>query len=175
MCFFCLKNVVKEIWEDIEDYEGSYQISNMGIVKSLKRKWVPKDHIVKQTLNSWGYLQINLSGRVTKTVSIHRLVALSFLLNPDNKGTVNHKNGIKTDNRLSNLEWNTLSENHLHAYKTGLKIGKSVLQYSLDEKLIAEYDFQKEAAIITGIDTCCISSACIGRSKTAGGFIWRFK
>jgi len=107
----------KEVWKDIPNYEGIYQVSNLGRVKSLK---FGKERIRKLRLDSTGYYRLNLyEGGEAKRNSVHRLVMLAFLGESDLD--VNHKNGIKTDNRFENLEYCTRSENIQHAYDTGLK------------------------------------------------------
>ena len=121
-----------EIWKDIEEFEGLYQVSNLGRVKSLERyvnhkrykKQLIKERIIKPTLSFDKYYYVGLykNGNV-KNVTIHRLVCLSFLQKTNKKKEVNHKNGIKTDNRVENLEWCTRSHNILHAFKNGLKHG----------------------------------------------------
>jgi hypothetical protein len=117
-----------EIFKDIKGYEGSYQISNLGRVKSLSKKVkckkgfrITKEKILKLKNTKKGYLSIQLKNKGNFFL-IHRLVANAFINNIFNKPQVNHINGIKSDNRLDNLEWATQSENQVHAYKNKLQI-----------------------------------------------------
>ena len=125
-----------EIWLDIKGYEGSYQVSSLGRVKSLARvieyrKGIygnKKEIILKTFKDRKGYLKYKLckNGK-EKSVISHRLVALAFLHNLNQKPEVNHINGIKDDNRLENLEWCTSSENTIHALNEKLKIPQKFL------------------------------------------------
>jgi len=115
-----------EIYKDVVGYEGIYQVSNLGNVRSLDRTIKCKNSIrtykgcqLKKLKHTAGYLGVNI--RRSKRVLIHRMVAQSFIPNPKNKEFVNHKNGIKADNRVENLEWTTRQENENHAFNTGLK------------------------------------------------------
>lgn len=113
-----------EIWKDIPEYEGLYQISNLGNVRSQhsnKMNGQKPGKLLKITLMKSGYMSLELRMSDTnKRHLVHRLIAESFISNPDNKPIVNHINGIKTDNRIENLEWCTQSENIRHAIDTGL-------------------------------------------------------
>lgn len=120
-----------EIWKSIKGYEGFYQVSNKGRIKSLKRKTIDgrslKEIIRKLGLGFTGYYHIDLwKDNCAKTIKVHRLVAQAFIPNPDNKPQINHVNGIKSYNEVDNLEWCTARENVQHSFnKLGrIKIGQ---------------------------------------------------
>lgn len=106
---------IEEIWKPVKGFEDKYEVSNFGKVRRLP-------YLLKSNLNGDGYPQLTLIDSSGKKYnkSIHRLVAETFIENPDNKETVNHKNGNKKDYKQSNLEWMTYSENTKHAFETGL-------------------------------------------------------
>ena len=110
-----------EQWKDIEGYEGLYQISNLGRVKRLIGINIYKEHYLKPVKDRYGYLYVCLSkNNKHKVKTLHRLVAIYFIPNPDNKPCVNHIDGNKKNNKVENLEWCTYKENTCHAYKTSL-------------------------------------------------------
>lgn len=124
---------MEEVWKDIEMFNGNYQVSSIGNVRTMARKMnMPKggvrnikSAILKLGHNQRGYPMVYLSYNCKQySLSVHRLVAKAFIPNIENKREVNHKNGIKTDNKVENLEWCTSSENSFHAYKIGLKKGQ---------------------------------------------------
>lgn len=115
-----MKIKINEIWKNIAGYTNYYQISDLGNVKSLSRKdsirHNLKEKVLKFGLGRSGYYSVNLcKNSNVKQFQVHRLVAQTFILNPDNKPEVNHKNGVKINNRVENLEWVTSKENSKHA------------------------------------------------------------
>ncbi len=175
-----------EVWKDIPGYEGHYQVSNLGSVKSIERLRRTKgtgitkvcERIVKPTIDKFGYCKVCLfkNGK-RKYCKPHRLVAIAFIPNPDNKPEVNHKDGNKTNNNVSNLEWNTASENMRHAFANGLNGGERkknrmpVWQFDKAHNLIATYPSIYAAEKKTGIKN--IWMCCTGKYKVAGGYIWK--
>lgn len=168
---------MKEIWKDIQGYEKLYQVSNFGKIKSLPKKtkmknqYTEKEMILKPTKNRYGYYYVDLcNGKNNKKkYLIHQLVAKAFIPNPESKPQVNHKNGIKTDNTLNNLEWCTAKENNIHAIKNGLRKIKAVLQYDKQGNFIKEWE------CVADTNLKHIYEVCNGQRKSAGGFIWAYK
>lgn len=188
---------MEEIWKEIAGYEGLYQVSNMGRVKSLDRVVkistmgsirLVKSRILKPNLNTHGYLYVNLSkeGKVVPK-KVHRLIAEAFIPNPDNKPFIDHINTVTTDNRIENLRWCTQKENmnnpiSIENCKNTNK-NKSVAQYSLEGELIAVYPSVMEAARQTGCNNASIHSCCNGGYYRKGklikytkhkGFKWKY-
>lgn len=167
-----------------------YQVSNLGRVRSFIQGFC---QTLKTRNNKDGYVYVILSGNCgRKTLKVHRLVANAFIPNVYGKREVNHKNGIKSDNSVENLEWVTKSENEIHAYKTGLKKtsekqkaaaamtsktvnSKKVVQYTMGMACLAEYPSASEASRQTKIQLSDICSCCRGRLKSAGKYFWRYK
>ena len=175
-----------EEWRDVVGYEGRYQVSSMGRVKSLERKvrhWrggerIQKERILKPSNDRRGYLLVSLcDGEKRKTFSVHRLVCQAFHENPDNKPQVNHINEIKTDNRACNLEWCTCKQNVNHGTRTERSAksrSKPVGQYTLDGELVKIWQSPCEAGKQIGLSDSHVSKAANGKLKTAYGCIWRY-
>ena len=176
---------MSEEWRDVVGYEGLYQVSDQGRVKSLERK-VPigygertvKERILKPKTDRYGYLIVSLyAGGKRKTLRVHRLVCEAFHENPDNKPQVNHINEIKTDNRASNLEWATARENSNFGTRNE-RMAKTksepVGQYTLDGDLVKVWQSTREVERRTGFACGNICKAANGNYKTAYGFIWKY-
>jgi hypothetical protein len=166
---------MEEEWRDIKNYEGIYKVSDKGHVMSLKRQ---TPFIMSPAPTLGGYYRIKLSkNSVTKTLSVHRLVAENFLPFVEGKNTVNHKNGIRHDNRVENLEWATISENVKHGFDVLGRVGskrKSVGQYTMDGVLLQVFSSLAEASAKCGILDNSIGACGNGKRHTAGGFKWKF-
>lgn len=187
---------MKEEWKDIKEYEGLYQISNMGRVKSIhyhrSRLAVDKCLVPRIPPDRYPYVGLFKNGKL-KHVYLHRLVAEYFIPNPDNKPYVNHKDGDKTNNRVDNLEWVTAKENTLHQYRVLHKVpirrfkynynknSKPVSQFLIDENgfeyKLATYANAYAAALVNNISASSINSCCRGDKNYShvGGFIWRYE
>lgn len=159
-----------EIWKDIEGYEQLYQISNLGNVKSLGNDRARKDKILKPTKNKDGYLFVGLNKQGNrKNHLIHRLVAKAFLPNPQNLPQVNHKNEIKTDNRVENLEFCDAKYNI--NYGTAIeKRSKQVLCVETGVIYPSTMEVQRQL----GFFRTNITSVCNSKHKTAYKFHWKY-
>lgn len=188
-----------EIWRAVVGYEGLYQMSSFGRVKSLERvdrrgKRIP-ERLLKPVKNRYGYLQLNLhkNGKVT-TFKVHRLVGMVFpdmvdwtedaKGRPFNKLTINHLNEVKTDNRVENLQWCPLEYNLEYGTgreraaktKTNGKLSKPVYQYTLSGEFVREWPSTIEIQRQTGWNQSAISACCrnVRHYHSAYGYIWSY-
>lgn len=196
-----------EIWKYIPGYEDKYQVSSFWRVKSIwiykfsihnNAFWFFKERVHIPDIKRWYNSVCLYKWKQRKAMQIHRLVALTFIINTENKPCVNHINGIKNDNRIENLEWCTYSENILHAYKTWLKkitennnfiknnptkwifwknhySSVKVSQYDLEWNFIKTWDAIADIWRYMNIKNTNITRCCSWVRPTAYGFIWKYK
>lgn len=167
-----------EIWRDIPEYEGLYQVSNKGRVRGLKRKL-----ILKQSSLTGGYMYVWLcKNNERKIKRVHRLVASAFIPNPNHKATVNHIDKNRTNNSVDNLEWNTYSENQKHAYTQGRNFNidnahransKAINVYK-DGIFICQYNSLKECANDLGLNDWNIRVSIIDHWKHYKGYTFSY-
>lgn len=178
-----------EKWRSIPDYEGIYEVSSWGRVRSLDRIYSriiygktimqsSKGRMLKQITNIGGYLYVNLckaDGR--KRVFVHRLVASAFIHNADNLPIINHKDRNPQNNRVENLEWCSYRYNTIYkdAHILGkVKLRKAVEQLTLNGEHVASFVSAREAERKTGFHQSRISGCCRGETLTAYGYKWRY-
>ena len=173
---------MKEIWKEIKGYEGLYQVSNLGRVKSLKRyvnhssnsKRIVNEKLLKPVVDNTKYYVVSL-WKKNKHLRphIHRLVAEAFIPNPQNKPHINHIDGNKLNNCINNLEWCTPRENVVHAYKTGLNQNhRTINQYDLNGNFIKTWSSIKDAQSF--YKTSHIGECCRGTRNQTKTYIWRY-
>lgn len=179
---------MEEIWKDIENYEGLYQISNLGNVRSVDRivnagiennnKVVKKGKILNPVKDKDGYLKVSLSkNNIRKNYFVHRLVGKIFIANNKNLKQINHKDENKENNCVSNLEWcdNKYNQNYgTRKMRIAKSLSKPVIQYDLNKKYVKTWINSVEIEKKLKICASNIRYVCLGKRKTAGGYIWRY-
>ena len=182
----------KEIWKPVPEYEGLYEVSNVGNIRSLAflcsrtkkvtARRLPR-HLAQETSYD-GYKRVVLSNcGKHRHFNVHRLVAMAFIPNPKGLPQVNHIDENPANNNAENLEWCTGKENCNHGLHrqriverqtNNVYRSKPVCQYTIDGKYINYYPSTKEAERQTGVASEQISRVCKGRNKHAGGFVWKY-
>lgn len=183
-----------EIWKDIKGYEGSYMVSNYGRVKSLEKnikshncsriQYRP-ERILKQYKSKWGYMRVYLTqNSIKKMFAVHRLVAMAFIDNPDNKPCVNHIDNNRNNNVVDNLEWCTYKENSQWAEIQGRRVFSEEWKQKISETrkkkpVIATDDIGNQiyfstvrSVAIKGFDPKAVIKCCKGKQKTHKGYKW---
>lgn len=173
-------NIEKEVWKDVSGFEGYYQVSNLGRVRSLDRKvWSEKRGIfhfqkgrVLKPVNIHGYWRVLLSkdGKPAKAI-VHRLVAGAFLPNPENLEYVNHKDENKSNNRLENLEWCTPKYNVYYGENSTTRPVIATNIYTGEQ---TKYTSMMDAARVGGFNPSHISKVCRGKLKTHKQHYWKY-
>jgi hypothetical protein len=177
-------NVAKEEWKPIKGYEGFYEVSDQGRIKSVARTLIMKngvrrpikEKIINGSAQASGYLNVTLSKNGTcEKLRIHRIVAEAFVPNPDHMPEVNHKDENKQNNAAANLEWCDRKYNNIYGtakLRSAITQGKPVLQI-LDGEIVNAWPSAGMAAAFTNATQGGISSCCRGEMKTSGGYEWK--
>ena len=177
-----------EIWKDIAGYEGKYQVSNLGNVKSLRYRGSNFSKNLTPKTNNDGRLWVELAGgSKPKQFLVHRLVAMAFIPNPNGYAEINHKDENPQNNVVNNLEWCTRQYNVSYYYdrhphparphvgrKHGCLTMLQVDQFSKDGAFVKRWDNSREIYVQTGMSDWSISQCCRGKRKSAYGYIWRY-
>lgn len=174
---------MKEIWKDVKGYEGLYQISNTGRIKSLNYRHTGKEKILRPDTTKKGYLRVALckDGKI-KNFRINRLVALHFIPNPNNLPQVNHKDEDKTNNYVENLEWCSIKYNNIYNDRhkkvaeknTNGKCSIPVVQIdSTTNKVINAYPSAMEAERQGRFNNGSINQCCKNKYKKEGNNIYK--
>lgn len=171
---------MKEVWKDIPNYEGIYQVSNLGRIKSLRsynsftKSYYFKEKILKGKIDKNGYVMVCLCNGKSKYIRVHRLVAEAFIPNKNKFPIINHKDENKQNNNVNNLEWCSYSYNNSYGTRNN-KIIKAIIQYDLEGNVIKEYKSIMEASRILNLNHSGIIQALKNKTKTAYGYIWKYK
>lgn len=169
---------MKEIWKDIEGYEGLYQVSNLGRVKRLKGKYRKSERILKQGINKQGYLLVCLCKDNThKMGRVHRLVAQAFIPNSENKPQVNHIDEDKTNNNVDNIEWMTAKENNNHGsrnVRSAISKGTKIKAIDIATGECNEYYSIHECARELGLSHSNILKYLKGKLRHVGGYVFEY-
>ena len=173
-----------EHWRAIAGYEGLYEVSDQGRVKSINYNRTGTEKILKPMKTPCGYLLVSLyKDGQRKTITVHRLVATAFISNPRNLETINHKDEVKTNNTVGNLEWMSVKDNNNYGTRNkrlsetqinDKNKSKAVQMFDRQGNLLETFPSTHEAERITGIAQQSISQCCKEKRKSAGGYVWKY-
>ena len=172
---FLISERAMEIWKDIQGYEGLYQVSNLGNVRSLNWRNTGEVRNLYLKPHKQGYLQVELhKDSERKMFTVHRLVAVHFVEGFDKDKVVNHKNENKTDNRSDNLEWVSSSFNRLYSRKEENRCDIPIIQLSLTGEIIREWLSPRTIRDELGYSDWSIKECCKGKRQQAYGYKWQY-
>ena len=164
--------MIKEIWKDIRGYEGLYQASNLGNIRSLKNRWGNRiePRLVKQQKTKKGYKRVRLSKKnKSKTFMVHRIIYITFIKDIENGLEINHKDFNRENNKINNLEMIT------HTNNVRYSKAKPIIQLSINNEYIRKWDCIRDVEKEIGIDHRQICACLLGKQKTCHGYKWKYK
>lgn len=174
-------NTIQEEWRPVVGYEGLYEVSNLGEVRSLPRimksrhgngmGYHMKGKVLRKVIDSHGYHVVQLGHH--KQGHVHRLVLEAFVPNPDNKPCCDHIDANRINNNLNNLRWATYSENNSHPHAVALRSNPVLQIDKTTGEIVARYPSTKDAGLAVG--SMHVGSCCLGKRKTAGGYKWKYE
>ena len=164
---------MKEEWKSVIGYEGLYEVSSCGQIKSLRKGVL----LTPYKINGYYVVRLCKNGKM-KNCKVHRLVAIAFIPNPENKAFVDHIDTNRSNNRVENLRWVTRQENYdnplsIKAQKEA--VSRRVVQYDLNGNLLNVFSSITEASRKTGCGIAAIQQVCRGHTYTSKGYIWRYE
>ena len=163
---------MKEIWKDIPNYEGLYQASNLGNIRSLKNRWGNRiePRLVKQQKTKKGYKRVRLSKKnKSKTFMVHRIIYITFIKDVENGLEINHKDFNRENNKINNLEMINHTKNVRYSK------AKPIIQLSLNNEYIRKWDCIRDVEKEIGIDHRQICACLLGKRQTCHGYKWKYK
>lgn len=164
---------MQEMWKPVVGYENLYEVSNLGNVRNVNKKWTKKPRLLKQHIHNEYMIVVLYKDSKAKNKRVHRLVAEAFIPNSNNYQYINHKDENPKNNVVDNLEWCTMTYNNTYGHRLE-KICKKINQYDLQGNFIKTWNSFMEIQRELGFSNSSIVCCCKGRVKKSNGYIWKY-